>query len=126
VVSVKPEASDIYIRADAYEVCYCLQTTLSYLLRIAAEEDRIELRATVAEGRVAIVVTGRATVVQLAGHNEADYRNGQVRAEVSLGRSTLRRLANRNHGEYVEQLIESPERVAFVFTFPVVRSGVRR
>jgi len=121
----KPDSVAPHIRADAYEVRYCLLTALSYLLRLAAEEDRIELKADVNDGKVAITLAGRDTTAREVGNIETECRGGQVRAELTLGRTTLARLAHRNQGEFAEHMETDGECVAMVFKFPLVSTGVR-
>jgi hypothetical protein len=112
-------AGGAYVRGDAYELRYCLQTVLSYLLRNAAEVDRIVLKVRRAGNDVEIVARGRAGVHGVAADLDAACRSGQVRAEMSLGSETLARLARRNRGQYAAVVSPNDNRVSFSFTFPV-------
>jgi PAS domain S-box-containing protein len=108
--------------ADAYELRYCLQTVLSYLLRWAAEVDRIGLDIRREDAEVVVVASGRTESLQ-AGI-AAECRSGQARAELSLGRTTLARLARRNRGRYIEAASPADrERASFGFAFPIVGAG---
>jgi PAS domain S-box-containing protein len=112
-------AEGAYVRGDAYELRYCLQTVLSYLLRNAAEVDRIVLNVRRAGNEVELVARGRAGARGVAADLDAACRSGQVRAEMSLGSETLARLARRNRGQYTAAVSPNEDRVSFSFTFPV-------
>lgn len=115
---------DAHLRADAYEMRYCLQTVLSYLLRLAAEDDRIELDATRDGDGVAFALRGRAADVESVSDIESECRAAQVRAEISLGKETLIKIAGRNRGTFAEIIAPGGQQVTFRFAFPVVATGV--
>jgi hypothetical protein len=122
IVDRTGEAGDAFVRADAYELRYCLQTVLSYLLRWAAEVDRIGLDVRREDAEVVVVASGRTESLQ-AGI-DVECRSGQARAELSLGRTTLARLARRNRGRYIEAAsLADCERASFGFAFPIVGAG---
>ena len=123
VIVTRLPHDDAYVRADAYELRYCLQTVLSYLLRLTAEDDLIEMNANRSNGRITFSVCGHATALEAVDDIDTECRTGQVRAELSLGKSTLTRLAERNHGEFAEIASGLSGHVTFVFSFPDARKG---
>lgn len=118
-VKMACDAPDAWVRADAYEVRYCIQTALTYLLRLAPGMDGIEVRTTAASASVAVEIGGPAPAP--GPDIDLQLRGGQVAAELALGRQTLARLAARNGGAYDER--DQPGRRAFRFTFRRAASG---
>jgi PAS domain S-box-containing protein len=119
-VQLVSDAPQAWVRADAYELRYCVQTVLTYLLRLAVKATSIELRTWQSEGRVCLAIGGRADVTMQDAF-EAQCRSGQVVAELSLGRHTLTEIAERNGGRYEEH--RSGDHALFSFWFPSARSG---
>ncbi len=125
VMRIGTVADKVCVRANAFELRYCLQTALSYLVRLAAEDDRIDFGAKVQQDRVVFRLSGRAACLEPTGDTGRDCRVGQVRAELSIGHATLARLARRNHGDYEQGLDEGARTATFDFSFPAVITGAR-
>ncbi len=119
-VALLNDASQAWVRADAFELRYCLQTVLTYLLRLAVNATRIELRTWAEDGRVLLEISGRADAVD-APEVDAQCRGSQAVAELSLGRQTLTELAERNGGHYAEH--RDGDHAMFSFSFPRAPSG---
>jgi len=114
------DAASAWVRADAYELRYCLQTVLTYLLRLAVHATRIELRTSARDGRVFVEVSGRADVSRQTDFS-ARCRGSQAMAELSLGRHTLARIAGRNGGTFEEKIAGG--QASFAFSFPAAPAG---
>jgi len=119
-VSLHSDAPMAWVRADAFELRYCLQTVLTYLLRLAATASRIEVRTWESDGRVMLEIGGRTDAVA-APQIDVQCRGSQAVAELELGRKTLAELAARNGGRYGERV--DGDQTMFSFSFPKARSG---
>ena len=117
-------AEALYIRVDIYELRYCLLTVLSYLLRYAAEADRIKLRVRRFEAEALIEIEGRGDALPSTIPLEAAWR-GQLRRQIGLGSDTLARLAVRNGGRFSHSTAQPGNLALFDFGFPLVEVPVR-
>jgi PAS domain S-box-containing protein len=118
-ISAELSDSGANVRGDAYELRYCLQTVLSYLLRLVPVDGRIELEVGSVDGIVNIGISGPASrEVPNTDYSEA-ARRGQLMTEIALGRRTLETLVKRNHGHFEGDEQEAGERVQFRLSFPV-------
>jgi hypothetical protein len=122
VVSGTDQAA--YIKGDAYEVRYCLLTVISYLLRVAAESDKVCVNVTHADSGIVILVRGRGPAADTGQGPDSGWRSGQVRADMALGVQTLSRLAWRNGGRFTVVAPPGSHQVGFRFAFPAVTEGV--
>jgi PAS domain S-box-containing protein len=119
-------ADGAHVRADAYELRYCIQTVLSYLVRLAAEDDRITFGVDASDGGI-VVIAASGRVPECPRDIESECRSGQARVEMGLGRETLALIAARNHGRYTEAPSPSDVgQVRFAFSFPVALDEPRR
>jgi PAS domain S-box-containing protein len=142
VVRVDGGDTPAWLRGDAFELRYCLQTVLTYLLRLAAESDVIAVRVARGAADVAIVLSGRGErrpgARSTSGQDDDGdvamaASAGQVRMEMALGLGTLERLVARNHGRFAMRAAlddatagapasEAPAEstLAFHFSFPTI------
>ncbi|ANH67472.1 hypothetical protein ABE85_07630 [Mitsuaria sp. 7] len=116
-VSAAPQG---WVRADAFELRYCVLTVVAYLLRLAANARRIELRTWQDGDQVHLDIGGTADALQTSDF-EANCRGGQAVAELALGSQTLAEIVSRNGGQFQER--RDGDRATFSFSFPRSLSG---
>jgi PAS domain S-box-containing protein len=119
-IALSNDAPAAWVRADAFELRFCIQTVLTYLLRLATKASRVEMRTWEADGHVQLQIGGPADAMRAPGV-QTKCRGGQAVAELALGRETLSALAGRNGGKFTGGLEDG--RAWFSFSFPSAQSG---
>ncbi|MGD1876302.1 MAG: PAS domain-containing protein [Kiloniellaceae bacterium] len=99
------------IRGDAYELTFVIESILSYLLRNKPLDERIKVHASPAEGSIELTLaaeTGQTS--EEAPLDSWEESEQQVRAEVALGESAIKRFIVEHHkGRYERRKAASGE-----------------
>ncbi|MGD8208057.1 MAG: PAS domain S-box protein, partial [Thiohalocapsa sp.] len=109
------------VRGDLYQLAFCFESILSYLLRFVPEESKIELSITGDQERIDVVMRGFAP--EVTGGEVADYADTRwaIRAitELALGEQIVRRFVEDNHGGAFRKEQQDEGRVEFAISLPV-------
>ncbi|WP_218151304.1 GAF domain-containing protein [Roseateles sp. YR242] len=114
------EAPQGWVRADAFELRYCVLTVVAYLLRLAATARHIDMRTWQDSDRVHLDIGGQTDALGAADF-ETNCRGSQAVAELALGSQTLAEIVSRNGGRFEAQ--RDGDHATFSFSFPRSLSG---
>ncbi len=91
------------LRGDLYQISFCIESILSYFLRFASDEAKIEVDALARDSGVVISLRGH--VPEVTGGKVTDYTETrwaiQTITEMALGEETIRVFVeDHNHGRF--------------------------
>lgn len=112
-----------YIQGDLFQLRFCLETILSYLLRFTPEEDRIDLNTKVFDGQVVMTITGWLPRPTPSGATEMPHalQAAQAIADLAFGEHLLHQIIDTLHGGRFTVLPQGSDVTVFEIRFATVR-----
>lgn len=110
------------VRADLFQLSFCLKSVLAYLLRFTPLDSAINVSAVAVGGEVTLELRGRlpAPPVQPGLDYAADALMAHARFELALNRPMVAKIMSVQDGRFEEQ---PGDETAFRFTLPAARWG---
>jgi PAS domain S-box-containing protein len=117
-ITVEPDVPPVH--GDLYQLSFCVESILSYLLRFVPEEEQIHV--TAAQHDTKVVVTIRGYAPEVTGGKITDYAETRwaIRAitEMALGEQIIRRFVEDNHDGTFHSFRGAGARVEYVIELP--------
>lgn len=117
-LDIKAEADLPAVRGDLYQLAFCIESILSYLLRFVPEEGQIELDVSGEKDRVTVLMRGFAPEVtggEVVDYAETRWAIRQI-TELALGERIIRKFIVDNHGGDFRSKYGEDGRVEFSIT----------
>lgn len=90
-----------FIFGDLFQLSFCLETILSYLIRFLPEDEKIHLQGTTAGGRLQITIQGCLPGLKSAsGEDGQRGRIAKTLAEMALGEEIITKFIQKHRGRY--------------------------
>ena len=110
----------LFLRGDFYQLFFCFQSILSYLLRFLPEEDNIRWKISRVGDELLSEITGYfpCTVDKHTSDAEMDYAVSRATSEMAMGRSIIKLFIQNHGGTFFEsEVIE--DRITFRISLPL-------
>ena len=109
------------VSGDIFQIWFCLELLLAYLLRFVPEEGKVTVDISSRDGRVITIVRGRAP--RVSGGTIAEYAETRwaIRAitEMALGERMIRSFIKRNHAGEFHRRRRHGDLMEYVLALPV-------
>jgi PAS domain S-box-containing protein len=116
------------LRVDPYQLGFCFESLLAYLLRFLPEGEKVTAGVELREGIVAVTVRGYAP--RVTGGDLTNYVRTRwaIRAitEMALGKRVIRAFIERNHQGRLRKKRGSDDRMKFVVELPAGKAEAAR
>jgi hypothetical protein len=112
--------NDLYVDADPYQLTFCVQTILSYLLRFALRSGCISFRAhDDAQGHIIFDLSGPFPERTLSRpyYERDDYRLWKTLADIGMGKNIVHQFVANQNGSFEEPQV-SKGMLMFRFAIP--------
>ena len=124
-IEITSESGIPPLRVDPYQVGFCFESLLAYLLRFLPEGEKVTTGVAFREGNVAVSIRGYAPKV--SGGALTDYARTRwaihAITEMALGEEMIRGFIERNHGGRLRKKSGSDDRMEFVVELPTGEAG---
>jgi K+-sensing histidine kinase KdpD len=107
------------LRGDPFQLCFCLESILSYLMRFLPEEEKIHLRVDEEENQVVLRVEGffpRRPSEAEGKETGADFLS-RTRMDMALGENIIRAFVDNHDGRYHDP-VQKGKKLAFRIDLP--------
>jgi signal transduction histidine kinase len=111
-----------YIQGDLFQLRFCLETILSYLLRFTPKEDHIDLSIKVFDGQVVMTITGWLPRSTFSGDTEMTHalQAAQAIADLAFGEPLIHEIIDTLHGGKFTVLPQEGDITIFEISFATV------
>jgi signal transduction histidine kinase len=110
------------VSGDIFQIWFCLESLLAYLLRFVTEEGKVSVNISSTDGQVVTVIRGRAP--RVTGGTITAYAKARwaIRAitEMALGERMIRSFIERNHAGEFRKRSGHGDLVEYVLALPGV------
>ncbi|MFX1554585.1 MAG: PAS domain S-box protein [Promethearchaeota archaeon] len=115
-IDIQIEEASAYLRGDLFQLSFCLQTILSYLLRFASEDKRIRLRVSQIPDWLRIEINGFFPGLPDEKFEETANKTLMSRTltEMALGKGIIKKFVSNHKGIFHE-----PEREGKIMKFRI-------
>lgn len=107
------------VRADLYQISFCIESILSYLLRMATEKEMITVQITADEDN--IIVRFRGLAPNISSDNDRNYSDtrlaGQTLVNLALGADIIGKFIKNAGGQLYKPEITGAE-LEIIFSIP--------
>ena len=116
------------LRVDPYQVGFCFESLLAYLLRFLPEGEKVTACVTFREGNVTVSIRGYAPKVTGGTLTSYARKRWAIHAitEMALGEEMIRGFIERNHGGKLRKQHDSDDRMEFVVELPAEEAEAGR
>jgi len=121
------EERPFYIRGDPYEIEFAVESTISYLERFLAPDEKVSVRLQSAGGRLSVEIEGgfppepESCIIGEAS-DAAPEDVCRALHEMSLGAEIIGKVMQQHGGEFHQDSLEN-DKVRFRLDFPLVNVG---
>jgi len=112
-----PEEEKLYLDGDLFQLVFCYETILSYLLRFVAKDDRVRIDLQADEGWLKTTISAGFPKLKTQGTINKKYKVAKTLKDMALGEGLIENFITQNGGRYYHPTyIEN--RLSFRFDLP--------
>ena len=112
-----PEENNVYLEGDLFQLVFCYETILSYLLRFVAQDDKVRIDLRSQEGWLQTAISARFPQMadQTATRDKAKV--AKTLKDMALGEDLIESFITQNGGRYLSPA-HLDDRLTFRFDLP--------
>jgi PAS domain S-box-containing protein len=108
---------------DLFQIIFCFETILSYLMRSIPGEEKILVKGSIKDRRLQIRIKGdMPKIVNDQNFTDISYASGKTLIDLALGESIIRQFIGNSGGVYYKPEINK-EKIEFNFNFPLAEEN---
>lgn len=108
--------------SDMFQISFCFETILSYLLRSISGDDRILVKVFPENGRIAVKIEGDTPqIAQDEDPPETRYATEKALVDIALGETIIKKFIENSKGVYQKPRIDG-QKIEFQFNFPLAEA----
>jgi PAS domain S-box-containing protein len=112
-----PEENNVYLEGDLFQLVFCYETILSYLLRFVAQNDKVRIDLRSEEGRLQTAISARFPKVADQTTIFDKTKVAKTLKDMALGEELIENFIKQNGGCYLSPA-HLDDRLTFRFDLP--------
>jgi len=113
------ENENLSFLSDMFQITFCFETILSYLLRSIPSDDKILVKIFIEKGRIAVKIEGDVPqIAQDEDQSETRYATEKALVDIALGETIIKQFIKNSKGVYQKPRTHG-QKIEFQFNFPL-------